>query len=928
MVYDRTETPLIWADNGQENKLFAIAFQTLPEDSTGVFHILEHTVLCGSGKYPVREPFVELIKSSVNTFLNAMTYPDKTVYPVSSRNTKDFLNLTSVYLDAVFDPALLHNPNIFRQEGWHLEPEEDGLSYNGVVFNEMKGAMSTADSVMEQAMNEELFPETLYRFNSGGDPAHIPDLTYEQYVSQYHRYYHPTNARIVLDGAVPLDDTLPLIASYLSRFEKGEAYRVPFGKTAAPVRRSVPFAATRPDDPEHDGQVWLGKVFAAYDNKTKIMAAQVLADALTGSNDAPLTRAVLSEELADDVTFSVIDGVLQPWFAVCARSIRPEKADRFAEVVREVAEGLVRDGISRDRLRAAINSLAFRVRELPEPQALMRAFTMLDVWPYGGDPLAALDYDTPIKALREMADSDGFEKLLEELLLQGDLTQIIGVPSTIYEAGNAAAEQQRLEGIWQAVSEEEKDAIRAEFDAFAAWQAKEDTPEQLATLPMLTLADIDPKPIKVPTETTVLSGVTVRTHDLATNGVVYLDMYFPLTDCPLEALPDVVFAASLLGQMDTAAHKAEELDSAIRTVLGGFSADVSVHEPLGTHTECIPMLTVTASMLKENMEEGLALVKEILLTTDFSDTARIRENLMQEEMGARQSMISGGHALAMTVVGAPYAASGAASDAMSGLGYLKRILALAADPDAAMAPLASAAARVKGAFTKARMTLSVTGAPAESVSGFAAGFPEGEAVPATVSYSVSYPARLAIKIPAAVGYAAMGSHLSQVGLPYSGLLQVLARIVSFDYLWSAVRMSGGAYGCGMGVRMGGRMYWYSYRDPSPVQSEKAFAETAEFIRAFAEKDPDLTKYIISTTSSLDPLVGPHTAATIADQEIFAGITYDKRCQTLSEILSADPAKLAACAGYLKEAASGGMQCIVAGADVCETLDGSFEVVTL
>ena len=371
MSHDKTGAALCWMDNGEDNKLFCIGFKTLPEDSTGVFHILEHSVLCGSEKYPVREPFVELLKSSMNTFLNAMTFPDKTIYPVSSRNEKDFLNLTSVYLDAVFAPRLLDDPNVFYQEGWHTELNDGVPSYKGVVFNEMKGAMSGVDDIVDQAMNGLLFPSNCYRFNSGGAPEVIPDLTYEHYVASYKRYYHPSNSRIFLDGSVPLDATLDMIDGYLSKYERSDE------KHEIPMQQPVSAEGTCGHSSQILKRLTTGKLIGTWEDKNKLMAAEVLCDLLADSNESPLKRAILSAGLGEDMRLSVMDGIAQPYLLLQVRNTSEEKIDAIRTVVRETVSSMVEQGIDRAALEASVNRYAFRVRQEREPQGLLHAINSL-----------------------------------------------------------------------------------------------------------------------------------------------------------------------------------------------------------------------------------------------------------------------------------------------------------------------------------------------------------------------------------------------------------------------------------------------------------------------------------------------------------------------------------------------------------------------
>ncbi|MCM1544105.1 MAG: insulinase family protein, partial [Ruminococcus sp.] len=424
MIHDKTGAQLCWMNNGIENKVFCVGFKTIPQDSTGVFHILEHSVLCGSEKYPVKEPFVDLLKSSMNTFLNAMTYPDKTVYPVASRNEQDFLNLTSVYLDAVFAPALTTNPNVFYQEGIHTELNDGKPSYKGVVFNEMKGALSSVNDKIEYDMNKLIFPDNCYRFNSGGDPAVIPDLTYEHYAETYRKFYHPSNSRFFLDGDIPLEATLSMINSYLERYEKKE---IEFDvEMQTPVSNEGTSYYEIDSEEGIDGRdiLALGKIVGTWKEKTKLTAAKVLCDVLADSNESPLKRAILSENLADDVEMGVMDSITQPYLITIIRNTDDSQSEKIRDIIRNTVSALVNDGISKEALHASINRLSFSIKQISEPQGLYRALSSYNSWLYGGDPLDYLVFDEMIAELRQMVDNGGFEKLPSELMLDENGTSV------------------------------------------------------------------------------------------------------------------------------------------------------------------------------------------------------------------------------------------------------------------------------------------------------------------------------------------------------------------------------------------------------------------------------------------------------------------------------------------------------------------------
>lgn len=576
MTHDKTGAELCWIDNGEVNKTFAIAFKTLPEDSTGVFHILEHSVLCGSEKYPVKEPFVDLLKSSMNTFLNAFTFPDKTMYPVASRNKRDFLNLTSVYLDAVFAPALRTNPNVFRQEGIHTEFDENGKPlYKGVVFNEMKGAMSDLDSIIFRGTTALLYPDNCYRFNSGGDPRVIPDLTYEKYKAAYNSYYHPSNARIFLDGTVPLEETLELIDSYLQKYEKSP--------TVHEINMQKPIVASGTDfyeiaDGEDNGKknvLVLGRIFAEWKDMEKITAAQVLNDTIAGTNESPVKRAVLSSGLAEDFYIEVADGIAQPYIAVVAKNIKEGDEDKIRKLVNDTVQKLITEGIDKKSLTASINSYAYKTKQLPEPQGIERAILIQNSWLYGGDPLMYLVFDKTIEALRKMVENGGFEQLLKELLgSDGELSELKIRPSTTLGNELREKEEQRLADEIGRLSPKEIEELKAQKESLDKWQTEPDAPEAKAALPKLPLSEVNELPEITATEEKEINGAKVLYHPVNSNGIVYLRMYFPLTNLSTEELTKLAPLPNLYKELPTENYSVLELQQRIKTYIGSLNFSI------------------------------------------------------------------------------------------------------------------------------------------------------------------------------------------------------------------------------------------------------------------------------------------------------------------------------------------------------------------
>ncbi len=911
MSHDKTGAKLCWVDNGETNKLFSIAFKTLPEDSTGVFHILEHSVLCGSDKFPVKEPFVELLKSSMNTFLNAMTFPDKTMYPVSSRNDQDFMNLTEVYLDAVFAPAIRHDPNIFYQEGWHIEMDGPDATptYKGVVFNEMKGAMSSVDEVIMEGMLAATYPDTCYGYNSGGDPRVIPELTYEQYMNMYRRYYHPSNSRIWLDGAVPLDRVLPLIDGYLSRFERSDEKHVIAHQAPKACEKTQYYEVSAADGTDNKAMLTLGKIIGGTEDVIRVYATDILADVLCGSNEAPLKRALMSAGLCQDMSMEAEGSIAQPGVMMTVRNIDDANAPAIREMIRKTCEELCEKGIDRAELEASINRYEFRVREPNEPAGLMRNIMALNTWLHDGDPITCLVYDEAFAQLRAMLDNGGFEQLLRDLFLkEEDLVVLHTLPSTTLGEELRAEEAAKLEKISAAWSEADKAAVLSLNEKLHAWQQTPDSPEQLATLPVLDLSEVSPDPVLLHTEEAAVDGVTVLTHKAATNGIIHLNYYFRLTDCNLAELAELTNLGRLLGSLPTKKHAAAELQQIVKTNLGRLNFSIDNKGKADDKHAAAPMLRVNCSVMADKLPLAKALIDEILTETDFTQVEKIREIILQADEYAKQMCIMGGHALAITAASAHYSATGAVDEALRGYTNVQRLHDFAAHFDAQIAAhTALLESKLTAAVCKARLTLSITASEAIDAAPIVAGIPAGEAAPAFTAYTTDVPMKRGIRIPAQIGYGVLAADPLREGKEWDGSALVASNILSLSYLWNVIRVQGGAYGCGLRIGRSAAIA-YSYRDPTPARSLQMYRGAADFLREFVKSGERIDKFVISTIADTEPLLSPRDEGARADSQWFTEADLRKQ---RAEILATDGEKLLAWCETLTHMAETGAVCVVA-----------------
>lgn len=923
MCHDKTGAELCWMNDKEENKLFSVAFKTIPDDSTGVFHILEHSVLCGSEKYPVKEPFVDLLKSSMNTFLNAMTYPDKTVYPVSSRNERDYLNLASVYLDAVFAPALTENHFIFWQEGIHTELNEGEPSYKGVVFNEMKGAMSGVNDRVEQELSALVFPDNCYRFNSGGDPAVIPDLTYEKYVSTYRKFYHPSNARFFLDGDIPLEEILSMINSYLEKYEKEDKqFEV---STQLPVsnEKSAYYEIDSEESAERKSILAMGKIIGSWADKDKITAAKVLCEVLAATNESPLKRAVLSSGLADDIEMNVLDDLAQPYLMILARNMEEQNGSAVRELIKNTAEKLVKDGIDKKSIHASINRLSFNCKQLPEPKGLYNALDSYKSWLYGGDPLTYLVYDETIEYLRQLAENGGFEQLLSELLCDENGVSVLHMlPSYTLGEEERQIEADRLEREVSALSEDEINELLENNERLSDWQQTPDSPEAAATLPALPLSAVKDSPELFETRESEIDGVTVLYHPAQTNGIVYLSMYFPLTAFSLSELTQLAILPALFGELPTEKHTAAELQQEIKTYIGSLNFNLDAYGKDGEAAKCMPCITVQAGILRENLSVALPLIAEILTQTKLNDPEKIREILMQSYEESRQMAIGGGHSLGIQAVRAHYTARAAVMEAINGYTLFKFLHRFAENFDGMIADFITLITNAQEqAVCKAGLTLSVTSSEIAPVEALLAELPQGEAMPKAAEYKTALPKKMGIRIPAQIAYAVKGYHLSECGLKTTGSLRVAGNIISLSYLWNVIRVQGGAYGTGFPVGRDGAIACYSYRDPSPDRSLEIYDTLSEFVKEFCECGEELDKYIISAVAATEPLKTPAEQGYLADELWFAGVTDADRIKTRREMLSTDEnALIEWCAAFDKMAENGAV-CVVGPDNALSECDG-------
>lgn len=936
MEHQRSGAHLVWLERTEENKTFGIAFPTHPWNDTGIFHILEHSVLCGSDRYSVKEPFVELMKSSLHTFLSAMTFPDKTFYPVSSRNDQDFINLMRVYMDAVLHPLIHSTPEIFYQEGWHYEFQEDGtLCYKGVVFNEMKGAFASPDTLLESEMNRRLFPSTCYQYVSGGDPEHIPDLTYEQFTAAHHQFYHPSNAYIFLDGAIDIEKILHILdTEFLASYSRIQATApVPIQQPVDAGTAEITYELSSQESLEGRARLVDGFVACTFQDVEELTALQVLSDVLCGDNQSPLMRKLLEQGLARSVQLNLHDGILQPWVTLEARDIQTSQVQAVSDALRDELERLVSQGLDHQRILATLDHQEFLARQRyygSMPQGLVFGLQVLDSWLYGGDPAAHLSVGSRFDNLRKKCEEGYFEKLLERVLLRNPhKCRILMNPSHTIGQERRAREMQRLENVRSGWSKGDIAYIQQRQQSITAWQSAPDTANALATIPILSLKQIQTEPEHLPLTTEEAGGMPVLRHELSTNGITYLNLYFALDDFTSEQLTKASFLAQLLGTLATENRKPEMVQQALRSTFGQLQFAVEAYGQKGMPARCRTFFCVSCSVLDGKVHKALALLSELMTKTLLDDAEQILICLRQRRAAMAQQMIMTGHSAAIGRTLACTTAEGAVKEQTSGITFLQWLTQLEQNFSNDFPTLSNdLTILAKTIFSRKRLTISVTGTkedtPEICASTFNFWLPEGQfSLPDTPVIRPWGRKREGIMVPSDVSFSALGGLFPAAA---KGAAKVMGRAISLGYLWNTVRVQGGAYGVGMLLQDTGYGGFYSFRDPSPARTLECYRNSSHFLRKIGAAD--LTGMIIGAVAESAPLLMPHMKGKTADAYYWRQFSYKDLCQLRQEILSATPENLMSFADDLDAFITEGSVCVIGSQSQIDTCAGELDNIVI
>lgn len=915
LEHEKTGAHLAWMKNNEENKLFSVAFKTIPFDDSGVFHILEHSVLGGSVKYPVKEPFLEMLKSSLNTFLNAMTFPDMTVFPVSSRNDTDFMNLVGVYLDAVFCPLIYKERRIFEQEGWHVELscENDVPKFKGVVFNEMKGALSPVNSRIMTEMCRLLYPENCYRFESGGDPVSIPNLTYEKFIETHRRFYTPSNAFFYIDGPCDIDSVLRLIDDwYLSKYNKGIGpVQIPLQKSISPVSKRLEYDLSSAQPLEANAYIAFGKVIGTYEELEKLYAVSAISEALAGSNEAPLKRALLDTEKCLDFSMFLEDGVLQPFGMLEIMNTDEEYVEELSRIIINKTSEIVSTGIDKEAMSAAIDRMEFRYLEGNEPKGLDRDLAALTAWIHGSDPVMYLDCAWVFDKLRELLSTDYYERLLSDWILDENGTaRLVMIPSYDFGTKQNREEERRVSNYVSSMTAEEKSELVDENKRLNEWQQSEDSPAALSSLPLLPLSEVSEKPMKYETRIDDSLGVTVLRHPAKERGITAISLYFDVGDLSSDELFLLKTISSMIGELPTRDHTALQLSQKINSVFGDLYFTVDAFAEDNEINYCKPYFIARGSFLDGKLNEAFALIAELLNETLYLPEL-IKEQLVQMKENFRQGIISRGSSYAMRRVMASTSALGSFNELTSGFESYSGLSKIISDFELNGESVADT---IRVLMDKTccvgRMTIGATSFEDFSVGDLIKRFEIGSPCQ-NEKFSMSFhiPDLSGIIIPAQVAFTAQ---CFDSPVKDTSSWRVLSSILSLEYLWNEIRVKGGAYGASSTVNGLGIVGFSSFRDPDPANTLEVYSRTRRFVDSFLKSVPSLEKYIIGTVAKQEPLISDSSRGVGADELYFRGISEEKRIEKRRRLLAVTKEDVGAAAEHLSCSVH---RCIVASEPV-------------
>ena len=926
LCHNKSGARILLLENEDTNKVFNIAFRTPPADSTGVAHILEHSVLCGSEKFPSKDPFVELAKGSLNTFLNAMTYPDKTMYPIASCNMQDFCNLMHVYMDAVFYPNIYRKEEIFRQEGWSyvLENPEDELIYNGVVYNEMKGAFSSADDLLEREILNSLYPDTPYGIESGGDPKNIPDLTYEDFLAFHKKYYHPSNSYIYLYGDMDMEERLRwLDREYLSYFDKIEvgsqiALQKPFDELKV-IEKAYSISNS---DEEKDNTYLAYNVSVGDVLDVNLSAAMSIIEyVLLEAPGAPLKQRLLDEGIGKDIDGGYDSGVRQPYFSVVAKNSNPEEKDRFLNIIEEVLKEQAEKGLEEKSLLAAINNLEFKLREADFghfPKGLMYGIDAFDSWLY--DEEAPFDYLHQIQGcqfLKEQVGTGYYENLIRKYLLDNThATFIIMKPEKGLTSKEEKRVREKLAAYKASLSEEEIAELIEKTRKLRQFQETPSTKEELEAIPLLKLSDIEKK-VQPLCNTEYQAGeVTLLHHSIDTTGIAYFSVMFDASDLEADMLPYLGLLKAILGSVDTKEHTYHELSNEINIHSGGIYPAVNIYRNMKDADKYYSAFEMQAKVLYGELDFAFRMIEEILCTSVLEDEKRLYEIIARLKSRLQVRLTSAGHTTAATRAMGYFSPVSSFNDRVSGIDFYKVVEHLEEhfqeEKEELVCKLKSL---MKKLFCKERMMVSLTSEDMildqvkEKIAELTEKLESGKK--AEKLQNLQFPCeKEGFMTASQVQYVAVAGNFREAGFEYTGALRILKTIMGYEYLWKNIRVQGGAYGCMSGFGRSGDSYFVSYRDPNLGRTVEVYKGIAEYLKNFGVDDRDMCKYIIGTISEMDTPMNPLAKGNRSLAAWLGGLNQEMIQKERDEVLGADAGKIRELSAMVDAIMKQGYLCVI------------------
>lgn len=924
--HEKSGAKLLFLENSDDNKVFSITFRTPPEDSTGVAHIVEHSVLCGSHKFPMKEPFVELVKGSLNTYLNAMTFPDKTMYPVASRNDQDFQNLMDVYLDAVFYPCMSVCPEVFMQEGWHYELDNaaDELTYKGVVYNEMKGAFSSPEAILDKEILASLFPDTTYGYESGGDPEVIPELTQEMFVNFHKKYYHPSNGYLYLYGQMDILEKLAFLdKAYLSAFSK-EIIDSEIEEQELfdePKLLVAEYPISENEQLEDKTFLSLNCIIGKSTETETMLAMQILEHFLLRTQAAPLKKALIDAQLGKDVLSSFSESILQPTFSIIVSGANEDKTEQFKNVIQETLIDLVENGIDKKLIEASINLLEFRLREADfgqSPKGLIYNIKLMNSWLYDESPLLYLAYEKALANVKTALTTDYFEKLIKERILDNTHVSLVVLkPSKGLGEKKTQEIKEYLAAYKHKLSAEEIENLVNLTAKLKQRQETPDSPECLATIPLLKLSDIKPEAEKLILSEKAYKDVTVLFHPLATNKIAYLNMYFDTRIISQEMAPYAYLLAELLGKIDTSKYSYGELANMINLHTGGIGYDVVAYTEGSGSEAYYPKFKVKAKALVEKLPQLNELLIEVLTASSFADKKRLKELIEQIKSSLEMYLVRNAQQVIAGRILSYFSPAGKYNE-QGMLSFYEFIADLVKDFEEKLPTIQKNLQLVqKMIFNRNQLMVSITSEEAHYEA-----FEQSFAALFTHLNSEVYPAQKydftiekrneGLMTSSKIQYVGKGANFIKLGYAHTGSLKVLETILRYDYFWNKIRVQGGAYGAFTQFRRNGNMIFGSYRDPNLGETVKVYDKTAEYLRNFAVSEREMVKYIIGTISGLDTPLTPQMKGEVAAECYIRHISQENIQKERDEILATRQADIQKLADLIEACMKENYVCVLGG----------------